>query len=275
MTDRPSQNSPDYPLGKGSSVVLTQQPSLFPLRVGTPYPTLVNGADIAFSCEAQSGGTYFCKRDKDGRHIRAAEWFFTHVARYLGIVTPECAILEDGNAQDTVFGSLQVIGEVAGFEAHQFLTTPSLGELGQPSEWPGAYLSGLYVIDLFIGNIDRSLKNFFVLQEGSNRRLCAYDFASANLAGLATRQFPVATCHTIQVGRFLRFRHSFFDRAANDMIDRIAAIPSEVIASFLKQMPGDWMSLKQREGICELWSARRFGGRLMALRTGIADGSLL
>jgi hypothetical protein len=59
------------------------------------------------------------------------------------------------------------------------------------------------------------------------------------------------------------------------MIDRLAAVPAETIAGFLNQMPGDWMSTEQREGISGLWSGNRIGGRLVALRTGIADESLL
>ena len=254
---------------------MAQQPSLYPLRIGTRYPPLVNGADISFCCEAELGGTYFCKNDKDQRPIRATEWLFTHLARQVDLVTPECAVLEDPVSGETVFGSLNVKGAASPFEAKVFLGTPLKGDFGQPSEWPGRYLSGLYVFDLFVGNIDRSLEDFFILQDGYNRQLCSFDFASAELGVLSSRKFPVATTATIKVGRFLRSRHRFFDRAANEMVDRIAAVPADVIASILKPMPEDWLGKKQREDICELWSEKRFGGRLLALRTGIADESLL
>lgn len=255
--------------------LMSAQPSLFPLQISSRHPATANGADISFCCFEASGGYFYCKEDKDGRLIRATEWFLTQLARHLGIVTPTPAILEDPISGTTAFGSLKVAGPASEFEARKFLTTPRKGELGQPSEWPGAYLSGLYAFDLFAGNPDRCHENFFVLNEGLARRLCAFDFASSQLKGMASRQFPVASDATVRIGKFLRRQHGFFPGAANEMIDRIAAVPVDTIAGILKPMPDDWMGTEQREGICELWSARRLGGRLMALRTGLADESLL
>ena len=253
---------------------MSVQPSFFPKRITTRYPSLANGADISFCCGADEG-LFWCKDDKDGRPIRATEWLFTSLARHVGILTPDCAILEDETTQETVFGSLQVTSPIADFEAQKFLGAPRMGEVGQPSEWPGAYLSSLYALDMFLSNPDRSLKNFFVLQNGFNRQICAFDFASASMARLEGRQFPIASDTTVRIGRFLRHTHRFYPAAANEMIDRIAAVPSDTIAAFLRPMPGDWMNAEQRERVCELWSEKRFGGRLLALRTGIADESLL
>jgi len=265
----------DLGMKSKTPMYMSSPQSLFPLRIGTTYPTLVNGADIAFCCEAREGGTFYCKQDKDGRQIRATEWFFTLLARHLNILTPDCAVLEDVQAQETFFGSLNVQSAIADFEAKKFLTTSQRGELGQPSEWPGAYLSSLYAFDLFAGNVDRAMNNFFVVQEGFSRKLCSFDFASSAVLGMAGLNFPVATDATIRIGRFLRHRHGFYLRTAKEMIDRIDAVPIETIAGFLKQMPDDWLGIEQREGICELWSSRKFGARLLALRTGLTDESLL
>ncbi len=157
----------------------------------------------------------------------------------------------------------------------QPLDDPPAGELGQPSSWPGAYLSQLYAFDLFAGNWDRSIQNFLLQNEGFTRRLCVFDFASCSLEGLAAIKFPVASDPTVRIGKFLRLRHGFFPKAAIEMIDRLAAIPAETITRFLSLMPDDWMSAEQKESICELWSKHQIASRLAALRSGLGDESLL
>lgn len=254
---------------------MSAQPNLFPLQISSRHPATANGADISFCCFDKVGSYFYCKEDSNNRPIRAIEWFFTQLARHLGIVTPEAAVLEDPMSGTTAFGSLKVVSPASEFEAKKFLSTPRRGELGQPSEWPGAYLAGLLAFDMFASNPDRCLENFFLLNEGLTRRLCAFDFASSRLADLTTRRFPIASDATVRIGRFLRRQHGIFPGATNEMIDRIAAVSADTIAGMLKPMPSDWMSVEQREGICELWAAKRLGGRLMALRTGIADESLL
>jgi hypothetical protein len=58
------------------------------------------------------------------------------------------------------------------------------------------------------------------------------------------------------------------------MVDRIAAVPTAVIAEILREMR-DWLTVEQKEGIRELWSDKKIEVRLSALRTGIINGSLL
>ncbi|PAV92612.1 hypothetical protein WR25_06382 [Diploscapter pachys] len=254
---------------------MSAEPSLFPVRASTIYPAPPNGADILFHCEGDRGGTYYCKGDHSGRQIRATEWFFTHLAHHVGFATPECAIVERRDANTSFFGSRQIASPASAMELHNLLMTPQRGELGQPSSWPGAYLSQLYAFDLFAGNWDRSIQNFLLQNEGFTRRLCVFDFASCSLEGLAAIKFPVASDPTVRIGKFLRLRHGFFPKAAIEMIDRLAAIPAETITRFLSLMPDDWMSAEQKESICELWSKHQIASRLAALRSGLGDESLL
>jgi hypothetical protein len=256
-------------------VSMTAQQNLLNVRIGTRYPDPPPGADVLFFCEADQGGTYYCKGDKDGRPIRATEWLFTHLAQHLNLVTPEAAIMEDGDTGETFFGSLHANSVAADWALQSFLDSPQKNELDQPSSWPGAYLSGLYAFDLFSGNWDRSRRNFILQKEGFSSRLCAFDFASASLQNLSTTKFPVATDPTVGIGRFLRHRHGFFVRSAIEMINLIAAVPAETIAGILGPMPDDWMGVEQRKNVCELWSAGRIERRIAALRSGITDGSLL
>lgn len=275
MRLRPSYSLPIRADGTSVPLHMPAEPSLFPLRVSTRYPDEVTGGDVLFRCEADKGGTYYCKGDKDGRSIRATEWLLTHLARHLGIATPDCAILEDPYSGETLFGSRQVEAPASRFEVSAYLTTPQLNELGQPATWLASYLSQLYAVDLFVANPDRGLSNFLMQNEGVSRRLCAYDFASSNLGDLASSNFPVASSATVKLGRFLRGRHGFRVRDSIEMVDRIRAVPADTIEAFLGQMPDGWMSAEQRKGICDLWSARSFTERLQALCKGLTDESLL
>ena len=130
-------------------------------------------------------------------------------------------------------------------------------------------------MDLFLDNPDRELTNFVLQSEGQILRLCAIDFAAANLTSLSGLQFPIAQDRTVLVGKLLRHLHRFFEESAFEMIDRIAAVPAGVLAGFLAEIPADWASETQREGICGVWSSRQMRERLDALRAGIRDASLL
>jgi len=260
--------------GRSASSKMGDQANLIPRRISTRYPSPPPGADITFWGEAWEGGTFYCKDDKDGRAIRATEWLLTSIARHVGLATADFSLIEN-DAGDTFFGSLQLPSSADRFEVQRFLSTSRVGELGQPSEWPGQHLSQVYAYDLFVNNPDRSLANFLLQNEGLSSRLCLIDFASAHLDGFTDYNFPVETSVTVRVGRFLRDRHRFFLRSAYEMIDRIAAIPGGVVEGFVRQMPDDWLTTEQSEGICENWSENRIKGRLMALRSGLADESLL
>ncbi len=239
-------------LGRGIPPTEIVQPSLFPKRVSTRYPLQPAGADIAFVCEVSEGGTYYCKDDTRGRPVRMTDWICTQLANHLGIATADCAIVEDESG-NTYFGSLQDRSTALRFSADDYLRRPQKGELGQPLEWLGRYLSRLYVLDLFIDNPDRDMPNFVLQAEGRALRLCAIDFAAANLLSLPSVQFPIAHGRTLPVGKLLRHLHDFFEESALEMIDRIAAVPQGIFAGFFSQIPADWASETQRDGIIGSW----------------------
>jgi hypothetical protein len=250
------------------------QPSLFPKRVSTTYPHQVRGADISFVCETSEGGTYYCKDDRNGRAVRLTDWIGTRLAKHLGIATAQCEVIEN-NAGETYFGSLQHRSTVLAFTADDFLRRPQRGELGQPLTWLGRHLSQLHAVDLFLHNPDRDFSNFVLEREGNSLRLCAIDFAASELSALGTCRFPIAHTRTILVGKLLRHTHGFFEESALEMVDRIAAVPATVVAGFFAEIPADWSTEAQREGICGGWQNDQMQERLAALRAGLKDGSLL
>jgi hypothetical protein len=196
--------------------------------------------------------------------------FSTRLAGLVGIPTPYCSIIEMESGE-LLFGSLS--GSVADeFEVRAFLSQPLTDELGVPLQLLRHYLSGLYAFDLFLGNDDRSLRNFLI--EADSRRLCAFDFANADLLKLSSRRFPVEHGATISIGRMLRRVHGFDKVAALDMATKLEAVRVEQIQAILREMPNEWWSSDEGEKLCAVWNDER-GGRIEALRAGLGDGSLL
>lgn len=259
---------------RGSSGLIgfdRSEPMLLPQRASTIHSIQPNGADITLVCTTREGGTFYCKDDKPGRLIRAAEMLYTRLAGHVNLPTPFCSVieLEDGS---TLFGSLANESIADEFEVRAFLSKQQVNEIGAPSAWIGQTLARIYAFDLFIGNPDRSLRNF-MLERGS-RMLAAYDFASAELTALSDQRFSVEHSHTIFVGRFLRNVHGFEIAFAFEMLDRLNAVPVELVRNILGEMPDDWLPADQRGVLCDVWVNQR-PTRLAALRAGLKDGSLL
>lgn len=260
--------------GISMSGVGARQPGLFPKRLGTKYGTLHNGRDVAFTCEAEEGGTYVCKHDAAGQPARLNDWVGTKLASHLGIATAECAVVEDHDGQ-TYFGSLIHSSTQDDFLLKRYLSTPQADETGRPMGWLGQHLAGLFALDLFLSNPDRDRQNFVLRSEGQRQVLCAIDFASARLDRITSREFPIASTRTIFVGKDLQRLHGRHEASAIEMVDRIAAIPVEIVERFFLGIPDSWSNAAQKEGICDAWAGRGFHDRLAALRAVIRDGTLL
>lgn len=204
------------------------QLGLLPQRVSTINNGTPQGADIAYSCITREGSLFYCKRDKPSRPIRSIEMFATRLANHVNISVPYCTIIEEEGG-DTLFGSQASGSPANGFAAQAFLTSVQCNEIGAPDTWLGKALSALYAYDQFLGNPDRSKQNF--LLEDGTRRLCAYDFADVRLATLGGRRFLPENSNTVQFGRFLRSKHGPETASALEMVDRLDAVPVEVIRS--------------------------------------------
>jgi hypothetical protein len=252
-------------LGGGGGVSSLDQPSLFRKRISTPLPGLPNGKDIGFRCFVEDGALYYCKDDKNGRPLRAIEWICTQLADHMGVSVADCAVIED-NEGSTYFGSRSPRSVADTAAVGQFMGAPATGELGQPLPWLGQYLARLFAFDLFIDNPDRSLCNFILDRDTAPRRLRAIDFASARLMHFSVERFPVESDATVWVGRAVRKVHGRHVESAMEMPDWLAAVPVNEIEKILGQMPEDWLSLNQREGLSGFWSDGRRHDRIARLR---------
>lgn len=245
------------------------EPMLIPHRMSGWFPP-PNGADIAFCC-LTAEGAFYCKRDKDGRPIRATEMLCARLAGHLGVLTPHCAVIEDEEGE-TYFGSLSPGSPAGQFEVRAALTTAQKSEVGSPDPWLGSYLSSIYALDLALGNPDRSMTNF--LMDLADRQLRVFDFADVDLKSLPLERFSIEGTNTLSVGKALRAIHGFDLDAALEMVKRLEATPVKLVRRFLDELPGDWLTVGERESLCEIWE-NRLGARLAALSAGLRDGSLL
>lgn len=256
----------------GARLLAPIEPQLFVRRISTEYPS-PNGADITFAGADHDGNVFYCKGDQPARRVRATEMIYTRLAEVVRIRVAACAVVE--YKDETYFGSRQEISTLEPFAAQDFLTTPQRNELGQSMDFPGSYLAQLLTFDLFISNWDRSINNFLVVPEGMQRRLCAIDFASADLQSLTANRFPVASSQTVTVGRRLRAIHGRYDREALEMVERIRAVPKATFDQFVNEIPDDWLTQDERGGLLEVWDSPGFSKRLDNLRSGLVDGTLV
>lgn len=255
-----------------SSLHVDSQPSLLPTRISTIYPQQPTGKHVTFLCTAVDGFDYYCKADAHGRPIRATEWIAQSLAHHLGIAVPEFRVME-GLDGETLFGSRQVISTAGIFEVRDYLSRKKLNEIGGPTDWFGRWLTGLFVLDLFLNNPDRGTNNFILEKGGSVDGLRVIDFADGRLEDVTTNRFPVAASNTVCNGKFVESVHGFFLDSASEMIEKIRLIPVPVIEGIIGGMPNDWMADEQKLQICAAWADNRLQSRLSALRSGLEDGS--
>jgi len=258
---------------KGGLQTLTPvEPELFPRRATRIYDP-PNGRDVAFACHDHEGNYYYCKDDRNGRPVRAAEIIFTRLADWLGIRTANWSIIEHEN--DLFFGSRNELSSAGHFNTGNFLTTSQTNEIGQPSHFPGEHLARLRAFDFFIDNPDRSLNNFLLVRDGSFSRICAIDFAAASIDRLGSDRFPVAGDPTVAVGKLLAGIHGAFAHSAVEMVDRIAAIPPEIFKRLVHDVPDEWLSQEKKGGLDAVWGSPGFHARLASLRSKLKNGTLV
>lgn len=254
---------------------IDSQAELFRLQLITrEFPPA--GAHIAMEGRASNGAHYFCKNDTTGIPARMREALYSKFITHLGIPTPEFAAVEDEGTGETYFGSKRHQSTADDIERKRFLRTERRDEFNRHLPFPKKMLSQLYAVDLFIGNVDRSASNIILHREGPHsRRLCPIDFTLAKLGETPAEIFPVESTETVQVGRLLRKVHGFCDVSALEMVDHISVIPPEVFMGFFRDIPQDWIDVREREALNELWYGQGRHDRLQLLRVGLKDGRLL
>ncbi|SFO26104.1 hypothetical protein SAMN05216330_102448 [Bradyrhizobium sp. Ghvi] len=250
------------------------QLQFFHRRAVIQYPPADQSADSLGSVEADDGFRYYVKGDAHGRPVRASEWISTHIAEAVGVTSPGAVTMEMLSGE-VVFGSRRVPGVASRIETQAFLTSPSIGNIGQTLPGLGSLLSKIYALDLVLFNDDRHLDNYLSVNDNGVRRLYTFDFSRALFWHWPWNGYPPPACNTRLCGGLLRQLHGFDFVAANSVLDALAALGSVSVEGIINQMPADWLSATLRAEFMDVWTTGVRRSRIDGVRKGLSDGSLL
>lgn len=250
------------------------QLQLFHRRAVIEFPPVDPSADSLGSVEADDGFRYYAKGDAHGRPVRASEWISTHIAEAVGVTSPGAVTMQMLSGE-VVFGSRRIPSVASRLETQAFLTTPSVGNVGQNLPSLGSLLSKIYALDLFLFNDDRHLDNYLSVNDSGVRRLYTFDFSRALFWHWPWNGFPAPMCNTRQCGAMLRKLHGFDPVAANSVLDALAGLGPSSVEGIINQMPVDWLPTALRAEFMNVWTAGVRRSRIDGVRKGLSDGSLL
>ncbi|WP_133177298.1 MULTISPECIES: hypothetical protein [Sphingomonas] len=247
------------------------QLGLLPLKPTAVFPP-INGKDQCFYVFDENRSPVWCKTDSHDRQIRATEWIATQLAESLGVRTAGWREVEYGG--ESYFGSPDVSSTASSIILPIFLRSPDRERYGGTSLNRGLYLSGVLALDMFLYNSDRHLGNFRLSDDQNYRRLCAIDFADADLSAITTQWFPIAGSKTVELIRAVKAIHGGFAEGALDMLGRIEGFAPDAFRRIVASVPGGWLRSDLRDHLDEAWGSSGFLHRLSSLRSGLTNGAL-
>ncbi len=244
----------------------SSQYELLPLKVVAILPKQVHTADAACYVLAADNCVYLAKCDKDQTGGIASEWMVYALSQAVDINVPEARILEMPDGQ-LVFGS-RIIQSV-----NDEVKTVNLVHDTKAAGMATA-LARILALDLFVANVDRNLGNYVSQTDSAGHQLFAIDHVRSFFWHDDYDMNMPSGCATLQIGRALSKLHGVDKDAALQVLDSIAALPSDWPIAVFKTIPTEWLDEDARERFCEWWSGGGRMSRIAMLRRGISDGSL-
>ncbi|MBS1050514.1 HipA family kinase [Gluconobacter japonicus] len=252
-----------------------EQLLISPRRALRYFPPETATADALGIAEADDRFKYYLKSDAAGKRIRASEWICSHLAELVHLAAPACAVIELQNKQ-RVFGSRRVAGAGSVIDARDYLMTPSEARDNKIGiKGLGLALSSIYAFDMFIYNVDRHAGNYLSVPDGEIIRLYAFDFSRALFYNWPLIGFPCPDTTTRETFTYLRNVHGFYLEEAENTLDKLGIIDTRLIEDIIRRMPEEWLGPDILPPILEWWSSSRREERIMSLREGLRDGSLV
>lgn len=216
---------------------MSYQNSLFPVRIVRETP-FTGTATLKLIGEGDDGRRYAIKRIEDGPLVPITEWVCHHVARAIGIPTPDFTQVtrKDGTV---AFGSrwedFQQVSEVAGPLDVQVIRF--FGSLP-------ARCSAVYGLDAFLANPDRHCTNIFFRETQSGQYIpVAYDFSHGwVISGLPFGAVPLPPdCNTLKTVRWLQRASLFSDADAHGAVDALLRASTTTIRAALDSAHPSWI----------------------------------
>ena len=250
-----------------------RQLEFFPRRAKIEFPPLEQTADCRGLVQAEDSGWYYVKPDSNGKPTRANEWICYQLAERVGIAVPSPCVIEMKSGE-WVFGSRKVSAVEDDARTVAFLGTTTLSPGIIVSEL-GKLLSGIYAFDMCLQNHDRHFKNYLSVVDGSHRTLFAFDFGHSIFWDWPWSNFPPQWCNTRRVGGVLRALHGFDLNSANVILERLALVVKSDANTILNSVPPSWLSDDLRDALYMYWLGGGMDNRILSLKGGLADASLL
>ncbi|EGQ9414885.1 hypothetical protein VCSRO208_3486 [Vibrio cholerae] len=247
---------------------MSYQPSLFPIEIVETYPSNQGSADLSLIGKGRDGKHYAIKTLSDnGGFVPASEFFCHHLARLVSIPTPsfEFVQLEHG---EIAFGSVWEGG------VSLVRTYPDMYKILQGDivvEDLDTFLGKVYGFDLFVNNEDRHFGNYIFRESFNNTKIgLAFDFGRAwKETDPLGYECLEPGCNTSIYNKIVRKEKRYDKFAANQVLEKIAAISKEDIEVILSMMHDSWMTQTEKQVILDWWGSTEFVERIEKLKGAI------
>jgi hypothetical protein len=227
-------------------------------------------ADCKQVCRCDDNADYAIKEAATIETMPHSEWLCAHLAELVGLPTPKCKIVDIKGVKS--FGSRWQAGE----EPNWWLSVQA-GKIQITDLAPS--LSRIFAFDLFVNNIDRHLKNYFVFAQRSGHSILAMDFGRSWLfKGIPPPDLPMSTStNTIRAQKNLKtlFGHTAEESEVDVITERLEKVTADEIDGIICRHPNEWLKVDQKKSILDWWVTDERTDRLEAIRKGVKDGTFL
>ena len=234
------------------------------------YPPSGGSARRPVRARVDDGLDYMLKDDSGGVPVRAREWICHGLADCAGLPVLEYKPVLDATGR-VLFGSRFLLnGGPGGANGYKILA----GAL--PLAEARNVFSGLYAVDLFLGNMDRHADNVMIEQDADPRiRVMDFSEAPALIDPPQRGKIPGVGTATVSAGRTLRSLYGFSSDAAALALDRLDAVAAGRLKEIVDGMHSDWLPPAARNELLGWWASPDRPAHTAKVRNGISNGSLL
>lgn len=231
------------------------QGRLFPLLIERMDPANFGTAVCNWTGIGEDGLCYALKRVSDGPLIPAAEWICSCISHACGIPIPHFDICRTHEGEH-LFGSRWEAGLYNPVDAARLFASGKLA-----INEPASRVTAIHVLDLFLDNPDRHLKNYLYRAPTgpAPAALLAFDFSHAFCAigWPPAHAIPRPGSHTQTVGSHLLKLFGFDAHTASSIIDRLESMGTREIEAIIEPLPPALLDAPLRETIKDWWADNR------------------
>jgi len=230
---------------------------LFPVKLQSVRPADEPGKDISLFGLGEDGFDYAVKTQSDHIKLPASEYFCYRLAAACRIAVPAHAILRLPNSDEEAFGS-RLEGGLSPIHNDTHLDV-----LARIKSCSGT-MSGIFAMDLFVGNEDRHFGNFLYRTNKSNELACMpIDYSRAwMVGGWPPRVIGPTACTTKTQMEILRAAKLWHSSQALTVLSIINGIQTLVVDRWLEEMPAAWLLPNDRAVLHQWWQSEDFHQRI-------------